>query len=112
DIIVYANFEKLGPLLKQQMEENDFRGEAERELKEGLEENDMAARFGPVAEAFMNQGFGVVDAMLRDTFAAEITLDLSEDGIGMGVLAQFKPDSYLANLFGNLKATEDTLVDG
>lgn len=112
DVVFYANFQQLGPMLTQKMQEEDVRGEAERELREGLEENDMAERFGPVADAFLEQGFGVVDAVLRDTFAAEVTLDFSDDGIGMGVLAQFKPDSYLANLFGDLEATDDSLVDG
>lgn len=112
DVVVYANFQQLAPMLKQHMEENDVRGEAERELREGLEENEMAARFGPVAEAFLNQGFGLVDTFLQDAIAAEITLDFSEGGIGMGVLAQFQPDSYMANLLGDLNATQDTLLDG
>lgn len=112
DMVIYANFQQLGPMLMQKMQQEDVRGKGKQEMMQNLQENAQFAKFAPVAAAAFDQVFNAIDGFLRDTQAAALTMDLSEGGIAFGTVAQFKPDSYLAKTFAQLEATDDSLLGG
>jgi hypothetical protein len=112
DMVVYANFRTVGPMLLQMMQQHNARDQAKQEMKEGLAENEQFARFEPVADIFIDQVFDFAERFLNEADAAAVTMDLGEQGIGLGSVGQFKPDSYMANLFGEMAASDEPLLSG
>ena len=112
DAVVYANFKQLGPMLTKQMQEKDLKAEAKKDAMDNVQQNPQLEKFGPVVDAAIDQLFMAGESFLRDADAAAVTLNLSGPGVNFGVVAQFKPDSYLAKLFGNVKTSDDSLLGG
>ena len=112
DAVVYANFKQLGPMLKAEMDKDGNKDKAKQDFLDGFKDNEAAAKYQPVAEAAFDQLWLAGQSFLRDADAAAITLNLSDPGIGFGVVAQFKPDSYLAKLLPSHKTTGDSMLTG
>ncbi len=112
DIVAYANLAQLGPMLLERMQAEGGPEQAKAELARALQNNPQLARFQPVAEAVVDQMFEIARTLLTESSAGAFALDLSDVGIGFGSAAQFKPGSYLANLFGQMNATEDVPLSG
>ena len=107
DVIAYANFEQLGPMLIAQMQEEDARAQAKAELQQALEENEQFANLGPVLDVAINQFFTLAENFLRDASAGAATIDFTDDGIRFGGAGQFKPGSNFARMTSQLNASED-----
>ena len=99
-------------MLTQQAKEKDLKAEAKKDAMDGLQDNPEMEKFGPVIDAAIDQLFMAGQSFLRDADAAAVSLNLSDPGVSFGVVAQFKPDSYLANLFGKVKTTDKSLLGG
>ena len=79
---------------------------------DGFKKNPQAEKYAPVAEAGFDQLYLAAESFLRDADAAALTMNLSDPGIGLGVVAQFKPDSYLGKLLPSHKTSGDSLLSG
>ena len=112
DATFYANFKQLGPMLKAEMDKEGNKEKAKQEFLDGFKNNPQAEKFAPVAEAGFDQLYLAAESFLRDADAAAISVNLSDPGIGLGVIAQFKPDSYLGKLLPNHKTSGDSLLAG
>jgi hypothetical protein len=112
DMVLYANMKQAGPMLFQAMQEQNAREQAREEMKQGLAENAEFAKFEPVADAFVDQMFTLIERFLQESDAAAMSMDLGDQGIGLGGVAQFKEGSYLAEMFGGMQASDDALLDG
>ena len=112
DIVMYANFKTVGPMLLKHLQEGNAREQARTEIKESLAENEQFARFEPVADALIDQVFDFAERFLNEAEAAAMTMDLSDQGISLGSVGQFKPDSYMANLFGSMATSDEPMLDG
>ncbi len=110
DAIVYANIEKLRPLLMPQIEKAKSEGIAEMERE--LAGNEQQKKFAPVAKAAATQGFGAIEAFFRDSNAAAISINLSDEGIALNVIANFVPGTYLGKTVASVKGTDEALVKG
>ncbi len=112
DVIFYANFQQLGPMLLQKMQEEGAREQAKQEMLQELEQEEQFARFRPVAETAIDQFFNIAERFLNDTAATTLTMDLGDQGIAFGAAAQFKPDSGFAGLFEGIQTSDDSLLTG
>ena len=112
DIIAYANLEQLGPMLIEQMQQEDARAQAKAELQEALEQNEQFAKLGPVLDVAINQFFNLAENFLRDASAGAAGIDLSEDGISFGGAGQFKAGSKFGRMFSQLNASGDLPLSG
>lgn len=115
DLTLYANFAQLGPMLMAAMEEEGGKEKALAEFSAGFDEDapDSVKPYKPVIEAGISQFFAVAESFFRDADAATVSLEIDpEAGVSSNVIAQFKPNSYLANLFGGINASGDSLLDG
>ena len=112
DATFYANFKQLGPMLKAQMDKQENEDKAKQGFLDGFKNNEAAAKYQPVAEAAFDQLWLAGQSFLRDADAAALSMNLSDPGIGFGVVAQFKPDSYLAKLLPDHKTTDGSLLSG
>ena len=100
DLMILVDIQALGPMLAAQFEEM---------VKSGQEMLDTAppAVVGMTGRAAKTMSVVAIDAakaILRDTDLAAITVDIGEDGLGLSLVAQFKPGSKLAQMFGQSTA--------
>lgn len=116
DVTLYANFPALAPLLAAAVEEAGGKEMLLEELENGFENGDVPEgllKYKPVARAAVNQAFTVLESFLRDAEAATVSVDFNPDaGIVTNVVAQFKEDSYLGETFGDMEATDGSLLTG
>jgi hypothetical protein len=116
DVIVYANFSSLAPILKQAIDDEGGKDAMMEEIAEAFEDGDVPEglmKYRPVVNAGAGQLYAVVESFLRDAEAATISVDfIPEAGIGTGVIAQFKDGSYLADTFGDLPVADGSLLSG
>ena len=115
DLVLYANFKELGPALKRAIEEEGAFEDGLAEFEENFDEEvpEQFRAYKPVARAGIKQVYAIAESFLRDAEAATVSLEADpEAGIGANVVAQFKEGSYLANAFGDVKATDDSLLAG
>jgi hypothetical protein len=113
DAVLWANMpalrEKALPHLK------EAREQAMKEIEQNLaNSNDPNApkQFAPVAKALVNQGLNVVEGFLKDSDSALVSLNVSDDGIRLAGLSEFRQDSYSGKLAQGLKDTKAQLVSG
>jgi hypothetical protein len=117
DVTLYANFRELGPALNGLLEENDARGEIAKAIDEAFEDEEMPEMFRmfrPVADAAVEQGLKAFDTFMTEADAATVAVDLDPAaGIRSAIVAQFKPESYLATTFDKQFDVEgDALLKG
>src|SRR5687768_8921793 len=112
DVVMYANFKQVGPMLLAHLQQGNVREQARTEIKANLAENEQFAKFEPVADALIDQVFDFAERFLNEAEAAAVTLDLSDQGIGLGSVGQFKPGSYMADLFGGMATSDEPMLDG
>jgi hypothetical protein len=112
DVVAYVNFEQVGPMLLQRLQDENAREQAKEEMRQSIAENQQFAKFQPVVEVAIDQMFQLAENFLRDASAAAGTMDLSDEGVRFGMVGQFKPGSYFARLFGQVNASGDLPLSG
>ena len=112
DLVLYVNFEKVGPMLQSALEEEDAENEAIEEMREEFADNEELAGLEPVAEAGIKQGFLVVSSFLRDAEATTAGISFDPDGIQVKLTADFKADSYLGTSVGSLEQSDASMLAG
>lgn len=114
DLVLYANFTQLGPMLQQAMQEQGAREQFMQEFNNSFADApEGVQKYQPVFQAAASQVFGAVEAFLRDTEAATWSLDFDpEAGISSNVVAQFKPDSYLGSTLPTLETADGSMLTG
>lgn len=110
DVTVIANF---GSIREQGMPAlNGLRGEALAEVLREIKNDEKHAKFAPALESLVNQAFNIAETFLRDTDIAVVGLGFAGDGIAVGVVSEFQPDSYLGKFASSLKNTDAPLLVG
>lgn len=74
------------------------------QLTQTMQQNPDKAKFAPVASAALNQVFNGLDHVVNETQAMTLGIDLSKSGVQIGYMADFLPESYLANMVSGWKA--------
>ena len=111
DIVFYANFNSLRPMLTPHLAE--MRDKAMEEMENNLGGGDeKLTKFKPVIKAFAGQFFAGLEAFLRDTDATTISVDFGNDGVNVAAMAEFIPDSYLGTNFASIKNSSEPLLGG
>ena len=110
DIVAIANMKVLGPLAKQHIEEN--KDKVNGQIDSGLSGLPEAAPYIPVLKVCFTQGVNAAERFLTETDCAGLSIDLQPDGVGVGLLADFVADSYLAKNIASVKGTEGSLMTG
>lgn len=89
---------------------------ARAEAMEGIEQevggNEDAKEFTGVIKAAVGQLMNSAEGFLNDATAASISLHLSDEGISMTAMAEFKPESDLGGIVKQLKNTDKPLLAG
>lgn len=89
---------------------------ARAEAMEGIEQevggNEDAKEFTGVIKAAVGQLMNSAEGFLNDATAASISLHLSDEGISMTAMAEFKPESDLGGIAKQLKNTDQPLLAG
>ena len=110
DMVMIANIAavraKLLPLLE------DGRADFIDEVLEELPDDEKAQKFKPTLTVALNQLINVGEAFLRDGTNSTVGLSFAGDGIGITVLSEFAPESYLGTTVGLLENTQDSLLSG
>ena len=112
DVVLYVNFEKVGPMLQAAVDEEDPQSEAIEEMREEFADNEELAGLEPVAEAGIKQGFLVLTSFLRDAEATTAGISFDPDGIQVKLTADFKADSYLGTSVGSLAQSDASMLAG
>lgn len=97
DVVVFADLTRLAPMVRPLVQLGAM------QMKQEMTNNaPEAAAVLPMVDTMV----GAVDAILRDAQSAVVSLDASDDGIGLSVSFQFRADSELAKQFAKAPATE------
>jgi hypothetical protein len=110
DAIIYVNMKAVSPKLLPHLREG--REQMIQEVVGGLEGDENARKFAPVARAVMNQLMNLPERILTDTRSATLGLSLVDEGITGTLMAEFEPGSYLGKLAGGIKNTDAPLTAG
>jgi hypothetical protein len=110
DAIFYANIEKIRPLALPELEKG--KAEAQRDIDRQLGRNEMQQKFAPVAKAAVMQGINAMQTFLNDANAGAVSLTLSDGGIAIDAIADFKTDSYLGKAVSSIQPAQGSLVRG
>lgn len=90
DAVVVVNFQSLAPTIRQQLTV------AMQTLEEELIVSTPNPQSSLAVAAIFNDS---INALVRDTQALVIAVDLTEQGAGFSFIGQFKKNSYVASLF-------------
>jgi hypothetical protein len=86
------------------------------QVDEALSEDEQSKPYSAPARELVSRMLDVAVGFLKQTDSASIGASLSNDGIGVTILTDFVPDSYSADLVGNLRpqgvAADDSLISG
>jgi hypothetical protein len=110
DIVFLANFKNFRDVAMPHIQE--VRDKALEEMDGNLGNNEQMAKFRPVIKAAMSQVFLAIEAFVRDTDTATISIDFGPDGINIAQMAEFVPDSYLGNTFAAVKNSSEPVLAG
>jgi len=116
DLVLLANFAAIRPRLlpeiekgRQQLLDAIDKGAATPNAKIG---NMDLAKLSPVLKAALNRVLDVGKAIVQDTNTATIGVNLSPEGIGETMMAEFTPDSYLGKHVAQIKNTDASMLKG
>ncbi len=110
DAVTLVNFIVLGPKLDKKLKEH--KDTILSDVEKNFTKDEKTAKYAPLIKAVVIQGLAMGEEFLADSTAAAFSLNLSKDGIGMSVLADFKNDSYLGKSFSGIKGTDGPLLAG
>lgn len=110
DMVMIANIAsvrgKLMPLLA------EGRAEFIENALSELPDDEKAQKYKPAISVALNQLVNVAEAFLRDGTNSTVGLSFAGDGIGITVLSEFAPESYLGTTVGLLENTQDSMLSG
>lgn len=116
DFVLLANFAAIRPRLlpeiekgRQQLLDAIDKGAATPNAKIG---NMDLAKLSPVLKAALNRVLDVGKAIVQDTNTATIGVNISPEGIGETMMAEFTPDSYLGKHVTQIKNTDASMLNG
>lgn len=109
DVVVIANFATIREKAIPEIEKH--REEILAEVESGMKEQPEAAKFAPALRALVNQVINVGEGFLRDSDVATFGVALTGEGLAFTTLADFKPETYSAQLVGG-KGTSDLILNG
>lgn len=81
-------------------------------IEEELGANEDAKQFAGVAKAAATQALNVAEGFLNDATAATFSLHLNDEGLSTTAMAEFKKESYMGQIAGRLKNTDQPLMAG
>ncbi len=110
DAILIANFKSLRTKLMPQLQEG--REKAIEGIQDEIASDPDTAKFAPLVKSVATQVFNALEAFVRDTDAATVGLSLGADGIGISVMSDFQPTSYLGQAFGAAENTAQNVLVG
>jgi hypothetical protein len=110
DMILYANFDALRSKLTPGLQMG--RTQISQEVERGFAGNPQMARFAPVVKTIVNQMFNAVDRFVADAQATSVGMSFAPEGISATVVAEFKPDSYLATNLASIKNSDAPMMNG
>jgi len=68
--------------------------------------------YGNMAEAAIGQEFAAVEAFIRDSTGAALSLNISDAGLNFAGVADFAPESYLGQNIAKIESTDDSGLAG
>lgn len=113
DAILWANMPKLREMALPHLKE--AREQAMREIDQNITNStdpNAPKQFGPVIKALANQALNIAEGFMRDSDSALLSLNVSDDGIRLAGLSEFRQGSYAGNLAQQLKDSKGSLVSG
>jgi hypothetical protein len=110
DAVVYVNWPSLKKLALPKLQ--DGREKILGEMDKNLQAGGMDPSESPVVKSVVNQLLNVAQAFVEQSQATTLGISISKDGLGFTTLAEFLPDTYLANLAQHIKTTDQTLLAG
>jgi len=112
EIVLYANFKKIGPAITPKIA--GWREGAAREIESGLTNSNTpeAAKYSTLAKAVGDRAIDIAEAFLNEADAAVVGLHLSDVGVGATVLADFKAEGYIATHLSGVKNADETFLAG
>ncbi len=111
DAVFYSNLVDIGTLLEPELAKGKTEGKA-KFLQEVKDAPNYKPELDPLLETAFDQGFGAVEAFLRDGKASTISLNFVEQGVKTSLITEFKPGSYLQTAFAGIKNTTAPLTAG
>lgn len=109
DAVAYANFEKISAIALPQLREN--RAKILEEVSREVQNNPQQQRFAPVINVAVERALDIAEAFLEDARSATWSITIGEKGLNSTWTAEFKPDTYGARALGQLKGTNDPLIN-
>lgn len=110
DAFIFANIPALGELALPELAK--ARTKVMAEVDKELGQDADAKQFTGVAKAAIGQAIGVAEGFLRDASAASLSLHLNDKGLSTTAMAEFKPNTYGAELAAGVKNTDQPLMSG
>jgi len=110
DVAFVVNMKVLGPKLSEQIKAHQ--DELLAKVDQAIAGQEKAAKYGPLAKAVVNQMLAMVQQLLTETRHATLSLNLNKDGIGLALLGDFTPDSYLGKNVSSIRGTDGPLLTG
>jgi hypothetical protein len=110
DVVVLANMKVLGPLAKKHIESH--KDEVNGQIDTGLAQNPDMQPYAPILKTLFGQSVNAAERFLSETDTAALSVDLQQQGVGLGLLADFIADSYLAKNIASIKGTDGSLLKG
>jgi len=111
DAVVIANIPVLKAMALPKLKEG--REQIMQEIEQGLAQNGaQGQKFTAVAKAVVGQVLNFAEEFLNDTRSAQVGLGLTDAGVVMTVVADFKPEARLGKLVAQAKNTDAPLIVG
>ena len=110
DAVTIVNFRVLGPKLDKKLK--DHKDTILGDVEKNFTKDEKTAKYAPLIKAVVNQALAMGEGFLADSTAVALGFNLSQDGIGISILADFKSDSYLGKSFSGMKGTDGPLLAG
>ncbi len=108
DACLFVNFPVLKTALQPKLAQG--RGQVQAEAEQRMAGADAAKK--QLAHAVVDQGFNAADSFLRDAGPTTLGLTVGKAGITQTLVVGFADGSYLANLLGHLRTTDQPLLAG
>jgi len=111
DAVIYSNLKELESVLGADLAKQKDKAK-EQFLAELKDQPNFQPELEPLMSAAFDQGYGAVEAFVRDGKASTISLNFVEAGVTAKLVTEFKDGSYLKTAFSGLKNTDAPLTAG
>ncbi|HSV14062.1 MAG TPA: hypothetical protein VLI90_07365 [Tepidisphaeraceae bacterium] len=116
DAVIYVNWPVLKPVLlpKLQQGHQQLLQEVDRAFahKANLSRTGGGGDPSPVLKALVDQAVNVAQSFLTDSTATTWGFSIEKAGISSTMLSEFSPGSYAANMAGQVKSTDQSVMNG